>query len=380
MSKLKANGSAAPPALVVPYPRRLGASAHDIASHRSLAGKLATVLGCPCVLDYEPGGDARPGRERIYYVPAMTLGAPAAERLGIGNEADLYGGVVPYEFVATKAISHPVLERAHAAPPPGWEARLGERLRGCVLQGYTVFSCQDALRAGALLLRDGPVRIKPVHATAGRGQLTAHDEADLRAAVRSLDESEFAQCGLVLEEHLEDVDTYSVGVARLPGLCASYVGTQRLTRDNQGAAVYGGSDMIFVRGDLDVLAARHWPAALRHAIGLAMQYDRAIELSYPGFYASRRNYDVAGGRNAQGQYRYGVLEQSWRAGGASMGEACALEAFAADAGLTRVRARTTESYGEGSGEPADALLIYDDDDPFVGRIRKSAGVVRHGHE
>src|SRR5690606_41689360 len=118
------------------------------------------------------------------------------------------GGVVTDEFVAPRAVSLPGPDRAHAAARHGWEARLGERLRGCVLQGYTVFSCQDALRAGALLLRDGPVRIKPVHATAGRGQLTAHDEADLRAAVRSLDESEFAQCGLVLEEHLEDVDTY----------------------------------------------------------------------------------------------------------------------------------------------------------------------------
>src|SRR5690606_32353138 len=211
MPELNANGPAAPPTLVVPYPRRLGASPHDTASHRALAGKLAILLGCPCAFDYEPGG-ARPGGERIYYVPAMTLGAPAAARLGIESEADLYGGVVTYEFVATISISLPALERAHAAPPLGWEAKLGERLRGCVLPGYTVFSSRDALRAGALLLRDGPVRIKPVHATAGRGQLTAHDEADLRAAVRGLDESEFAQCGLVLEEYLDSVVTYSVGV------------------------------------------------------------------------------------------------------------------------------------------------------------------------
>ena len=365
--------------LVVAYPRRLGASAHEMASHRALTSKLAKLLGCACAIDYEPVQQPRNHTdERIYYVPNMTLSSSAAARLGIHSDADLYGGVVPYEFVATKAITHPMLNEAHEPPPVGWSAQMGARLKDAVLAGYTVFSTEDALRAGALLLRSGAVRIKPVQATAGRGQMKVTDEAGLREALRAQDELETAQFGLVLEEHLDDVVTYSVGTVRLPGMSASYVGTQQLTRDNHGNAVYGGSDMLFVRGGFDALSAQHWPAPLQHAIELARRYDAAVQECYPDFFASRRNYDVAEGLGSAGECRRGVLEQSWRAGGASMAEACALEAFSQDPDRQRVRARTTESYGDDDSRPPEASIVYDDDDPHVGRISKSAGVVQHG--
>ena len=45
------------------------------------------------------------------------------------------------------------------------------------------------------------------------------------------------------------------------------------------------------------------------------------------FFASRRNYDVVAGLDARGQRRCGVLEQSWRVGGASPAELVALAAF-----------------------------------------------------
>ncbi|MBO1113783.1 DUF3182 family protein [Bordetella petrii] len=367
------------PDLVVAYPRRLGASAHDTASHRTLAARLAALLGCPCSADYDPApGSASLAGRRIYYVPAMTLGSPAAARLGIRQESDLYGGVVPHDFVASKAITHPLLDGARAPAPAGWSARMGARLQDAVLAGYTVFSAEDALRAGALLLRHGAVRVKPVQATAGRGQARVCDEAELRDALRAQDKDEMAQFGLVLEEHLDDVTTYSVGTVRLPGMTASYVGTQQLTRDNDGNAVYGGSDILFVRGGFDALAAQHWPAALQAAIDLARRYDAAVQECYPDFFASRRNYDVAEGRGRAGDCRRGVLEQSWRAGGASMAEVCALEAFSRDAGRSRVRARTNESYGDDDARLPEATIVYDDDDPQVGRISKSAGVVQHG--
>jgi len=373
------SGSGSRPALVAAYPRRLGASAHEVASHRALAGKLAELLECPCATDYEPADDAAanpPGK--VYYVPAMTLGTAAAARLGIAGEADLYGGVVPYDFIASKAITHPLPDDAQVDAPPGWSRDLGRRMQDIALAGYTVFSADDALRAGLLLLRDGPVRLKPVEATAGRGQRKVVDEAELREALRDQDPNETARCGLVLEEHLEEVVTYSVGTVRLPGMAASYIGTQQLTRDNAGNPVYGGSDMLFVRGGFEALAEQHWPAALRRAIELARRYDAAVQACYPGFFASRRNYDVAEGLGAAGDCRRGVLEQSWRAGGASMAEVCALEALRGDPARQRVRARTTESYGEDDERPPEATLVYDDDDPEVGRISKSAGVVKHG--
>ncbi|HYG44164.1 MAG TPA: DUF3182 family protein [Bordetella sp.] len=378
MPTLPASNPEFRPDLVVAYPRRLGACTHDVASHRALAEKLASVLGCPCATHYQPPQKpaGRPGK--IYYVPAMTLGTPAAARLGIRTESHLFGGVVPYDFVASKAITHPLPEGAQAPAPAGWSLEMGARLQDAVLAGYTVFSAEDALHAGTLLLRDGPVRLKPVQATAGRGQVKISDETTLREAVRAQDVNELAQCGLVLEEHLDEVVTYSVGTVRLPGLEASYVGTQQLTQDNEGQSVYGGSDMLFVRGGFDALAARHWPPPLQQAIALARRYDAMVQECYPEFFASRRNYDVAEGRGSAGECRRGVLEQSWRAGGASMAEACALEVFSRDPALQKVRARTAETYGDNDARAPEATIVYDDDDPQVGRISKSAGVVRHG--
>ena len=56
------------------------------------------------------------------------------------------------------------------------------------------------------------------------------------------------------------------------------------------------------------------------------------------FFASRRNYDIARGIDAQGQWRCRVLEQSWRIGGASGPEVAALQAFRADPALRVIRA------------------------------------------
>jgi hypothetical protein len=64
-----------------------------------------------------------------------------------------------------------------------------------------------------------------------------------------MDAAELSEHGLVLEEDLTDVTTYSVGRVRAAGLVISYWGTQRVTRDNTGAAVCGGSDLVVARGE-----------------------------------------------------------------------------------------------------------------------------------
>jgi Protein of unknown function (DUF3182) len=62
---------------------------------------------------------------------------------------------------------------------------------------------------------------------------------------------------------------------------------------------------------------------------LAPTRDRWIQLA-PGFTVSRRNYDVAQGIDGEGQRRSGVLEASWRSGGASTAELAAMKEFAQD--------------------------------------------------
>ena len=103
-------------------------------------------------------------------MPDDTLiGVDLARRLGIYDEQDLFGGIVPHPFVATKTITHPLVDRT-ADAPDGWSHDLGDRLRDVVLFGFTAFSRQDARRAGILVLERGAARIKPSCGIGGRGQ------------------------------------------------------------------------------------------------------------------------------------------------------------------------------------------------------------------
>jgi hypothetical protein len=154
-------------------------------------------------------------------------------------------------------------------------------------------------------------------------------------------------------------------------LTASYYGTQRLTSDNSGAAVYGGSDLVVARGDFEALAVLNPPEDARLAVAQARVYDQAAMDCFAGMFASRRNYDIARGMNAAGRLRCGVLEQSWRIGGASGAEVAALEAFRADPGLHAVRASTVEIYG-GAEPPPHATVYFRGEDERDGPMTKYA--------
>ena len=119
--------------------------------------------------------------------------------------------------------------------------------------------------------------------------------------------------------------------------------------------------------------------AVRQAVEQALTYHRAALASFGGMFVSRSNYDVAQGVDDAGTPRSGVLEQSWRIGGASGAEVAALRAFAADPSLQRVRASTCERYGGGVAVPAGAWLLYDGVDARAGRITKYALAVPDAH-
>ncbi|MFT4191970.1 MAG: DUF3182 family protein [Comamonas sp.] len=339
---------------------------HEHQVHSALARRLAELLG------YDWGGvhDAqRHAGRRLYAVPAATLDDPAqVAALGIRSEDDLFGGVVPQPFLATKAISHDLVG-PEAVAPPGWSPAFARRVAPVVLTGFTAFSRADAWRAGLLLLRDGAVRFKPACARGGRGQSVVDGEAALREAIDQLDDAEWREGGAVLEENLTDVVTYSVGQLRLPALLASYSGTQYLTPDNQGREVYGGSALNVVGGDFESLMAQGLDDDAHRAVAHAWRYDQAVDECLAGVLASRRNYDVVIGRNARGECRCGVLEQSWRIGGASGAEVAALEVLA-QGGAHAVSARVLERYGAKVAVPEDASVLYQDDDPQVGPVCK----------
>jgi hypothetical protein len=89
---------------------------------------------------------------------------------------------------------------------------------------------------------------------------------------------------------------------------------------------------------------------------------------FHGFSASRRNYDVAQAIGADGRPRSGVLEASWRVGGASSAELAAMTALAHDPALQVVRASHVEEYGEGRRAPADAIIEFQGEDPEAGPL------------
>lgn len=348
---------------------------HEAVIHEQLARKLAALQGLDFLGAFDP--DVHYGRP-LYFVPSGTLvGTDEARKLGLEDEHDLFGGVVPQAFVETKVITHPLV-RPDADAPFGWSRDFVERVKGSVLPGYSVFTLADAREAGRRLLPEGPVRLKPVGATGGRGQERIDNEQALGQALERIDVTELERRGLVLEANLEHVTTFSVGQVRTAVRTLSYYGTQRLTPDNSGATVYGGSDLFVVDGGFDALLAADLPERARLAVAQAQEYDAAASACFRGFFASRRNYDIAQGIDGRGRACSGVLEQSWRIGGASGAEIAALEVLMSGAS-GQIRASTVEVYGEHQQTPAGATVLFRGEDPEVGFITKYVTVEDHGN-
>src|SRR5205823_6127123 len=153
---------------------------------------LAALKGWDFAGEYDPSR-CYPGR--TYLVPGDTLvGVEAACELGVRTEDDLFGGVVPFPFVATKAIAHPLVEPS-APAPVGWSHGFAQRVRDVVLPGFTAFTPDDARHAGAYLLQFGPVRLKPARGSGWRGQRVVTGSAELEAALTAIDAGELTIYG-----------------------------------------------------------------------------------------------------------------------------------------------------------------------------------------
>jgi hypothetical protein len=217
--------------------------------------------------------------------------------------------------------------------------------------------------------------VKKVCETGGRGQVVVRNAEALEACLHEMGATAAGNAmlerdGLVLEHNLTQVETLSVGQVTVAGMVASYFGVQRLTPSNSGEMVYGGSSLTVVRGGFDVLRAVAPSAAVRQAVEQALVYDSAAKDCFPGFFASRINYDIAQGTDGQGQWRSGVLEQSWRAGGATGAEIAALEVFKAHPHQGAVRARCVEIFGPCEPVPPGAVVYFQGVDSCAGPLTK----------
>ncbi|MFZ1090731.1 MAG: DUF3182 family protein, partial [Xanthobacteraceae bacterium] len=213
--------------------------------------------------------------DKIYFVPDDTLMPDEASSLGIRSPNDFFGGVVSHPVVKTKAITHQLVSGS-ADRPLGWSSVFAERVRDVVLPGYTVFSARDARVAAKRLTPHGPIRLKRALACGSRGQILIATSDQMDAFLDAFPSDELAAAGLVLETNLRDVITLSVGQVAIDGGVISYHGVQRLTEDNEGREVYGGSDLVCVRGGWEALAELPITKEVRLGIKQAIAYERAM--------------------------------------------------------------------------------------------------------
>lgn len=355
--------------------RRPGVVVYDGRPHQPLDEHARVTLEhlgarLAYVRDYDYLGHFQPrhGRRPLYFVPRDTLLVDEARALGIDSRDDFFGGIVPYPVLQTKAIAHPLVDDT-AMAPAGWCPALGARLAPVTLPGYAAFSKGDARRAALLLLARGAVRLKAGAGVGGLGQWPVNDEHELDAVLDGLEEAAVNDTGLVVEINLRRSLTYGVGQLHLGERVYSYFGTQRSTRNHAGKDVYAGSDLQVVRGDFDALLAVKCSPDVKLAIRQAKAFDAAVRASFAGLLVTRNNYDVIQGCDCADRPHSGVLDQSWRIGGASPAEIAAIEAFDHDPALRLVRVSTIEHYGA-IEPPHHARIHYSGVDPRVGQITK----------
>ncbi len=352
---------------------RLGAPmyAHEKVTLSVVAESIARLKGCRFVGEYGPKTHVAAG---LFFVPSDTLMLDEARDLGIQSPHQLYGAVVPYSFVKTKAITHPLVAK-HAARPRGWSFAFGDGVRDAVLPGYTAFDVGGARLAVKRLLAIGPVRVKEPLGDGGHGQTVITNIDELEAYLEKFPTDKLAAHGLSLEVNLRQVVTRSVGCTMIGDRSIAYHGTQRSVTNNHGLRVYGGSHIICVRGDWSALDSLPMEMEARLAVDQARIYDRNAA-RYRGFLASRRNYDVGQGIDGTGKWRSGVFEASWRSGGASTAELAALTAFAEDSRLQVVETASVKHYGKPRRIPAGAAIHFQGDDPEEGPLLRYTTAAR----
>jgi hypothetical protein len=366
----------APARSVVFYkcPLQSHGSRHDLDTKVSVARSLASLLGMDYAGDFCPG--ERPAGS-LYFVPSHTL-SPKDDiaAMGIRGTEDFFGGYVPYPFIANKTITHPLVRR-DAQAPPGWSHEHADCISAVVLPGRSVFTAADARLAATELLALGRVRLKDAEGVGGAGQSVIDSPAGLEAHLSRIDPQLLERSGLVLEQNLNRVTTCSVGQVKVGAWLASYHGTQQMTHNGRGHEVYGGSALTVVPGSLDELLGLAPSEGFRKAIEQSITYHDAAFRYFPQMIASRCNYDIVQGVDDQGRWHSGVLEQSWRIGGASGAEIAALQVFRDDPSVRSVRASTVEVYGGAAAVPKRAHILFDGVDQHGDRLTKYVEAEAH---
>src|SRR5258708_39221232 len=90
-----------------------GLAVHEAQSHVQFARQLAALMQAEFAGTYE----ASLPDSAFYFVPSRTLLLGEAQELGIASERDLYGGVGPARFLATKPLAPGLIDPPGGRPP-----------------------------------------------------------------------------------------------------------------------------------------------------------------------------------------------------------------------------------------------------------------------
>lgn len=346
-------------------------SLHNVASAEALATRLSMLTGrriLPTVQNFDDD-------EGTFFVPTFALARECGH-----PEMDLshfYGGIVDYRFMTTKLVTHPHWHENDNLPE-GWAANFAASVQDSVLPGFSAFSHAHALAAATALLERGKVRFKNPYASGGKGQAVIENARALDEFLEAVSDVDIAK-GLVIEEDIENSTTYSVGQIQLGNHIGSYLGRQYTFRDKDGSEVYAGSRLRVVRGGWDALFRQLQSPVAQRVVENAQRYDEAAQ-QHLGLIGSRRNYDVLVGPITESGVRCGVLEQSWRIGGASPAEVLAMEKLMQDETILSVQAVLRESCDRTPTFQDDDFIVYAGDDDFGRPLHKYARVEKIYHD
>ncbi len=284
----------------------------------------------------------------------------------------------PIRFVATKTITHPLLDAASRAP------------RGMVPRSFPAASPMSYWMASACSRRRtpwwraadcwnvGPVRVKLATGIAGLGQFVVDDAAELARALDAIDAEEMARSGAVVEQNLVDVTT----LQRRPGArgrCRLHLyrhatpdDEQSRRRDLRWIGHHRGAGRFRCAAGLEAIRGR--PARDRAGTRVRRCSDAMLRwlfcvASQLRCGAGRRTRQVIVGRACSSN------RGGWAARAAR--KSAHWKHFAPILRCAPCVRSSREVYGEAPALPANATVYFSGNDPHVGPLTKYAWTEPH---
>lgn len=298
-------------------------------------------------------GEVRALKPEGYSVPARTLLKSQARTAGIENRDQFYGAVIEDHGHVSKAVLHPTLNGKTEAPHFHSDLFV-ERVKDCVLPGFTVFSKEDAANAYENLVDQGyRVRAKKTRESDGMGQLDIRYRSNLLAFLKgSISDEEINQEGLVLEAQVHDPQTISIGYAIYGKDVFTFLAEQKNDKGEDGRDRYAGARVKVIK---DTNLSFSTPNHLilndneRRALEMAHKFHNAF--SYFNPLLSRISFDCVLGADHKGSPLAGITDITARLGGTCPALILAAQEFKKNPDVFCVNADVTLNYQQGEREP-----------------------------